>query len=289
MPGTIDSHWVVHQRETCNSGNDNGVCIENIPADDENDEDDKYFAARQLLFDMKENRSEAINENWEEKLVTAMIQVASDNELTIIAHHCRVHELDGLFSCVGLCEERSHVAIYAWPEHSVVSLEIFTSDSDLAPTPSKAEKIVNEKLLQSSAGSSNPRIQWSQRDRGPLEDFSGEVKAAANADMGFFPLARFADYKEEVSSARSCLRLQRFSCRFLTFLAFFAFRCRLPLFKATFSASTFMMSLSILAMGPQTATKSRGLSPIRVIIVISLISFSPTECCSWEASFNRAE
>ena len=201
-PIVVDSRWVLSERETCNSENDNGVCFESIPSDDEDDDDDDHcFAGRQLLFDMKHNtRSVAINADWEEKLVEAMIQLASDNKLTIIAHHCHVYEPDGLVRCVGLFEERSHIAIYVWPVHSVVSLEIYTSDSELVPTPSKAEKIIVDTIMQSSAGSFNPRIQWSQRDRGLLEEFSGEVKTAANADLGFFPLARFADYKEEVCS-----------------------------------------------------------------------------------------
>ena len=199
-PIVVDSHWVLHERETCGSQNGNGVCFESIPDDDEDGEDEKYFAGRQLFFDMKQNVSVAINADWEETLGQVMMQLASDNGLTIIAHHCRVYEPDGLVSCVGLFEERSHIAIYAWPENSVVSLEIYTSDSELAPTPSEAEKIINDNLLQSSAGNFYPRIQWSQRDRGLLEEFSGEVKTAANADMGFFPLARFADYKQEVCS-----------------------------------------------------------------------------------------
>jgi S-adenosylmethionine decarboxylase proenzyme len=90
----------------------------------DSEEDDAVYepAGQHLLVDIKNVASSFLDS--EERLATAMIDVITQSELTLLSYHCHGLEPVGV-SCVGVLLE-SHVSFHTWPIEGVITLDLFT-------------------------------------------------------------------------------------------------------------------------------------------------------------------
>jgi S-adenosylmethionine decarboxylase proenzyme len=190
----VDSRWVLGEEETCDSGGNpkSAHNSSSLQDDDDTEEEDHAPAGQHLLLDFQFIDGEFLNS--EVRLAHAMIELVQECGLTLLSYHC--HKLDPAgVSCAGVLLE-SHVAFHTWPEHGVISLDLFTcGPNSLLPVVPIAQK------LFSVPGSKDrqPRMRWAHNLRGFRdEEDQDEVQASALGDMFFFPVGAMIDYKEKV-------------------------------------------------------------------------------------------
>lgn len=154
-------------------------------------------AGQHLLVDIK--NVEAAFLDSEVRLATAMIDVITQSELTLLSYHCHGLIPEGV-SCVGVLLE-SHVSFHTWPKEGVITLDLFTCGSkSLLP-------LVNV-LLQlfgvPRGFGEDPEMVWTHKKRG--------FRYSEDADVvdGLSDLDRFLGDaeldKDEILSAHTGLQ-----------------------------------------------------------------------------------
>lgn len=122
----------------------------------------------------------------------------------------------GSVMCFGMSSNHNHVSLYSWPEHGVVSVDVFAAGEDglrgLIPeieaifgvesTVITHENLVNGKnkkkdSLDGDDVIAGPAILWQQKHRGHIEGLE-ETDIAALQDLYTWPIGMAVDYKVEV-------------------------------------------------------------------------------------------
>jgi S-adenosylmethionine/arginine decarboxylase-like enzyme len=190
----VDSRWVLTEEATCYSEvhPNSSQTSSSLQDDDDTEEEDHSPAGQHLLLDFQFIDGEFLNS--EVRLAHAMIQLVQECGLTLLSYHC--HKLDPAgVSCAGVLLESHHVAFHTWPEHGVISLDLFTRGSNsLLPVVPIAQKLFSVSVNKDR----QPRMRWAHNLRGFRDEDEDEVQASALGDMIEFPIGAMIDYKEEV-------------------------------------------------------------------------------------------
>jgi S-adenosylmethionine decarboxylase proenzyme len=196
------SRWVQAEEGSCDEEKESDS-VRNSSSWEKDDKVQYEPAGQHLLLDFQYVDSGFLNS--ERRLANAMLDLVNQCGLTLLSYHCHTLEPTGV-SCVGVLLE-SHVSFHTWPEHGVITLDLFTcGPNSLLPVVSVAEK------LFSVAGEDNdnkqPQVRWAHKLRG-FRDALDEAEMFALGDMSYFPIGLMIDYKKEVSVTSSKMILAK--------------------------------------------------------------------------------
>jgi S-adenosylmethionine decarboxylase proenzyme len=169
-----------------------GTCVDRKAERQEEAGGEHLPAGQHLLVDIEYVDSAFLNS--EARLARAMVEVVNEASLTLLSYHCHALVPSGV-SCVGVLLE-SHVSFHTWPEHGVITLDLFTCGSNpLVPVVPIIERLFG--VPRNDGSSLTPHVVWSHKLRG----FRPEVKNPLGTwDLGRDILGYMTmDYKKEVS------------------------------------------------------------------------------------------
>jgi spermidine synthase len=127
-----------------------------------------------------------------------MMEVVSESNLTLLSYHCHSLVPSGV-SCVGVLLE-SHVSFHTWPEHGVITLDLFTCGSNpLVPVVPIIERLFG---VPRNGDGKPPHAVWSHKLRGFRPPVANPL---GTWDLGYDILGRILDYKKEVRFGFECM------------------------------------------------------------------------------------
>jgi S-adenosylmethionine decarboxylase proenzyme len=148
-------------------------------------------AGQHLLVDIEHVDASFLNS--EQRLALAMMEVVNESNITLLSYHCHSLVPSGV-SCVGVLLE-SHVSFHTWPEHGVITLDLFTCGSNpLLPVVPIIERLFG---VPRNGDGRPPHAVWSHKLRGFRPPVANPL---GTWDLGRDILGRTLDYKKEASS-----------------------------------------------------------------------------------------
>jgi S-adenosylmethionine/arginine decarboxylase-like enzyme len=93
-------------------------------------------------------------------------QLASSSGLALLSYQCHELQPSG-HACIGIMSDSSHITLRTWPEHGVMSLDLFAGKKiDMLELISFMEELLREHQSDSLEGKETPRINWITKRRG---------------------------------------------------------------------------------------------------------------------------
>ena len=193
---SIHSKWVVADAETHHVCDDKslGVCNAVSPAIDELVDEEHLPAGHHLLVDIE--HVDATFLNSEERLANAMLELIYQCDLTLLSYHCHKLQPSGV-TCIGVLVE-SHVSFHTWPEHGVITLDLFTcGPNSLLSMASVSQDLfgVQHATPDAFIEIPKPHMVWAHKLRG----FRPDDEATKLTDLESLTIGRRLDFKRQVS------------------------------------------------------------------------------------------
>lgn len=192
------SEWISANAEnSCSNSEDSSSCNSE---DDSEDEEDSSFG-QQLMLDIQFLDGYFLQST--NLLSDAMVRAFELSDLELLSHHC-----DRLGSGV-ICQWallNGHASLTSWPDHGVLSVDIFLSCEGEDPLLSTTILPIFESIFSAPAlQGRKPKVDWILKSRGFDNTNEGEKEAEnlVMGDMGFFPLSVSLEYKKHVASVKS--------------------------------------------------------------------------------------
>jgi len=103
-------------------------------------------------------------------------------------------------SCAGVLLE-SHVSFHTWPKEGVITLDLYTcGPNSLLPIVPLANELFGvPREVTKGEELKTPNAVWAHKTRGYPDGDTGSFAAEAS-DMGYFPVGKLTDYKNEIAA-----------------------------------------------------------------------------------------
>lgn len=164
------SSWVAKSRDGAfiEDSYMNEESNDSIASEDDEEDDDDGPTAEHLMVDIRHVDASFLNS--ESLLVTAMLEVVKEADLTLMSYHCHGLTPSGV-SCVALLR-RNYISFHTWPTEGVITLDLVVGDGGSYATSSLVDylPVIEREFGVSGDNDQNPETTWAWKARGFPEE-----------------------------------------------------------------------------------------------------------------------